>query len=134
MLPRAIEDAKLKDIQFITRLRPMLFPYSPDDFNDVFKLQMVFFDGFGSGNTLHFSRAILQDDKGCFPEDTHAAHPATESNFLLHKIREGFDKYALTSCGHPAKTSSEGEFCWSQDCGGAIQLPVEHRRSIHAVS
>ena len=32
-----------------------------------------------------------------------------------------------------AKTS-EGEFCWSQDRGGAIQLPVEDRRSIRAVS
>src|SRR5260370_7336859 len=64
---------------------------------------MMFFDGFGSGNTLYFPGAILQDDKGRFPEDTHAAHPAAESNFLLDKIRKGFDKYALIDCGHPAK-------------------------------
>ncbi len=63
----------------------------------------MFFDGFGSGNTLYFPGAILQDDKGRFPEDTHAAHPAAESNFLLDKIRKGFDKYALIDCGHPAK-------------------------------
>ena len=85
---------------------------------------MVFFDGFGSDDALHLSGAILQDDKGRFPEDTHAAHPAAESNFLLHKTREGFDEDALIGCGHPAKTSSEGEFCWSQECGGAIQPPA----------
>jgi hypothetical protein len=95
---------------------------------------MVFFDGLRSGDALHFSGAILQDDEGCFPEDTHAAYPAAESNFFVHEIRKGFDEYALTGCGHPAKTSSEGEFCWSQDRGGAIQLPVEDRRSIRAVS
>jgi hypothetical protein len=95
---------------------------------------MVFLNGFGSGNTLHFPRAILQDDEGCFPKDTHAAYPAAESNFFVHKIRKGFDEYALTGCGHPAKTSSEGEFCWSRYRGGAIQLPVEDRRSIRAVS
>ena len=70
----------------------------------------------------------------CFPQDTHAAHPAAEGNFLQHKSRKGFDKYALIDRGHPAKTSSKGEFCWSQECGGAIQLPVVHRRSIRAVS
>jgi hypothetical protein len=95
---------------------------------------MVFFDGLRSGDALHFSGAILQDDEGCFPEDTHATYPAAESNFFVHKIRKGFDEYALTGCGHPAKTSSEGEFCWNQDRGGAIQLPVEDRRSIPAVS
>jgi len=94
---------------------------------------MVFFDGFRSGNTLHFPGAILEDDKGCSPEDTHAAHPAAESNFLLHKIRKRLDEYTLIGCGHPAKTS-EGESCWSQDRGGAIQLPVKDRRSIRAVS
>jgi len=71
---------------------------------------MVFFDGLRSGDALHFSGAILQDDEGCFPEETHAAYPAAESNFFVHKIRKGFDEYALTGSGHPAKTSSEGEF------------------------
>jgi hypothetical protein len=134
VLPRAIEDVDFKDVQLVSRFRAILSPYSPDNFNGIFELQMVFFDGFGGGNTLYFPRAILQNYEGCFPQDTHAAYPAAESNFLPHKIRKGFDEYALTGCGHPAKTSSEGEFCWSQDRGGAIQLPVEHRRSIHAVS
>src|SRR4029077_17924707 len=106
-----------------TRLCANLLPYSPDDFNDIFEFQMMFFDGFGSADALYFPGTVLQDHEGCFPEDTQAAHPAAESNFLLHKIRQGFDKYALTGCGHPAKTSSEGESCWSQDLGGAIQLP-----------
>src|SRR5258705_13241033 len=76
---------------------------------------MMFFYGFRSGNTLYVPGAILEDDKDCFPEDAHAAHPAAEDNFLLHKSRKGFDKYALIDRGHPAKTSCKGEFCWSQE-------------------
>jgi hypothetical protein len=83
---------------------------------------------------LHFSGAILQDDEGCFPEDTNAAYPAAESNFFVHKIRKGFDEYALTGCGHPAKPPPKESFAGATDRGGAIQLPVEDRRSIRAVS
>jgi hypothetical protein len=48
--------------------------------------------------------------QGRFPEDTHAAHPAAESNFLLDKIRKGLNEYALIDCGHPAKTSAGAKF------------------------
>jgi hypothetical protein len=41
---------------------------------------------------------------------------------------------SLSGGGSPAKTSSEGKFCWSRECGGAIQLPGEDRRLIRAVS
>jgi hypothetical protein len=60
VLPRAIEDVDFKDVQ-LSRFRAILSPYSPDNFNGIFELQMVFFDGFGSGNTLSFPRAILQN-------------------------------------------------------------------------
>src|SRR5882724_10668879 len=75
---------------------------------------MVLFDGIGSGDALHFSRAIPQDDEGCFPKDTHAAHPAAESNFFVHKIRKEFDEYAVTGCGHPAKASSKESFAGAE--------------------
>ena len=68
----------------------------------------MFFDRLGSSDALDFPGAVLQNDKGCFPENPHAAHPTAENNFLLHKIRKGLDKYALTGCGHPAKPSSQG--------------------------
>ena len=38
MLSRAIEDAHLKDVQFISQFRANLLPHSSDDFNYIFEL------------------------------------------------------------------------------------------------